>query len=126
MKTEQMTPTELAEIYIKGFYCRPDGDNRDWDKYKEEEIKEFEKAFQLLLSVGGKVLQIQHCYSVGPVHELIVILDLELNERWEMEIKDEYKSWDVREFCQRFQGDQNNQVKFVGTDVNRMIVVESY
>lgn len=84
-----MTVREAAEKYAEGFYLRPDGDRRDWDKYRDDQIEALSATFRLLYDAGGEILGIQHIYTTRL--ELTVQLELKLPSEGALDLLEQFE-----------------------------------
>ena len=65
-----------AEQYLKGYYHRPDGIDRKWEEYREEDLARFVPVWEDVEKRGCEFLQVDHVYS--PTMTLLVIVHLRL------------------------------------------------
>ena len=113
---------ELAEKYIKGFYCRLDGDERDWGTYKESEIEYFVGTFRDMVAFGHEILDVHHVYMNS--RALVAIIEVKFQvEFWLKESQwEEEGSW----YEDLVTEAGNDVIVTMGPSDEMIIVVESY
>lgn len=58
-----MTAREAVEKYVRGFYFRPDEEDRDWEKYGTEDLSFHQPVWEEAEKHGVEFIAVDHVYA---------------------------------------------------------------
>jgi len=113
-----MKNQEAAEKYYKGFYNRPDGEDRGWEEFKY--LYEDTPGWNALKQLGGEVIRIEHLYTQSMV--CTVYMEIAFERGW-LDGLDVESAPEWEQFILELRDDVGNQVIYEQDGMSKQLLM---